>query len=73
MSRKIAILLEDNPKARAVLLEKHGLVTWGATGAESYCGTIEFTARAAEALSRAAARGVRPGRRQGQGTRRRCG
>ena len=54
MSRKIALLLEANPKARAVLLEKHGLVTWGATGAESYAGTIDFTARAAEALTRAA-------------------
>jgi rhamnulose-1-phosphate aldolase/alcohol dehydrogenase len=55
MSRKIALLLEAHPQARAVLLEKHGLVTWGATGFESYTGTIEFTARAAEALSRAAA------------------
>ncbi len=54
MSRKIWQLLEQNPAARAVLLEKHGLVTWGATGAESYAGTIEFTARAAEAISRAA-------------------
>src|SRR5579863_2794834 len=54
MSRKIAFLLETNPKARAVFLEKHGLVTWGATGAESYAGTIEFTARAADVLARAA-------------------
>ncbi len=55
MSRKIALLLEANPKARAVLLEKHGLVTWGATGAESYAGTIEFTSRAAEVLARSGA------------------
>src|SRR2546426_11648888 len=29
MSKRIAELLEANPSARAVLLEKHGLVTWG--------------------------------------------
>ena len=29
-------LLEENPAARAVLLAKHGLVTWGETGEESY-------------------------------------
>ena len=31
MSRRIAELLEAKPAARAVLLERHGLVTWGAT------------------------------------------
>ena len=31
MSRRIAELLEANPEARAVLLERHGLVTWGET------------------------------------------
>src|SRR5207248_5023607 len=41
MSRRIAELLEANPAARAVLLEKHGLVAWGDTGAESYRRTIE--------------------------------
>src|SRR6185312_8602921 len=36
MSRKIGLLLEENSSARAVMLAKHGLVTWGATGDESY-------------------------------------
>jgi rhamnulose-1-phosphate aldolase/alcohol dehydrogenase len=54
MSRRIALLLEANPAARAVLLEKHGLVTWGETGEESYGTTIEFVARAADAIGRAA-------------------
>ena len=54
MSRRIAELLDANPAARAVLLEKHGLVTWGDTGAESYRNTIEFVTRAAEAVARAA-------------------
>jgi rhamnulose-1-phosphate aldolase/alcohol dehydrogenase len=55
MSRTIALLLEQNPSARAVLLEKHGLVTWGDTGEESYRGTIEIVTRAAHAIDRAGA------------------
>jgi rhamnulose-1-phosphate aldolase/alcohol dehydrogenase len=54
MSRRIALLLEQQPAARAVLLEKHGLVTWGASGEESYAATIEFVSRAARAIDRAA-------------------
>jgi rhamnulose-1-phosphate aldolase/alcohol dehydrogenase len=54
MSRRIAELLEEHPTARAVLLAKHGLVTWGETGEESYRATIEFVTRAAEAIERAA-------------------
>ena len=53
MSRRIALLLKDNPEARAVLLERHGLVTWGATGDASYRSTLEFVARAAEAIEAA--------------------
>jgi rhamnulose-1-phosphate aldolase/alcohol dehydrogenase len=54
MSRRIALELEANPRARAVLLEKHGLVTWGETGEQSYAATIEFVTRAADAIDRAA-------------------
>ena len=54
MSKRIAELLEANPSARAVLLEKHGLVTWGETAEQSYHGTIEFVTRATQALDRAA-------------------
>ncbi len=54
MSRRIALLLEENPAARAVLLEKHGLVTWSASGEESYEATIEFVSRAARAIEEAA-------------------
>jgi rhamnulose-1-phosphate aldolase/alcohol dehydrogenase len=54
MSRRIAELLDEHPAARAVLLERHGLVTWGATGEESYRNTIEFVTRAARAIDRAA-------------------
>ncbi len=48
MSKRIAELLDANPAARAVLLERHGLVTWGSTSEEAYKSTIEFVARAAE-------------------------
>jgi rhamnulose-1-phosphate aldolase/alcohol dehydrogenase len=53
MSRRIAQLLDGQPAARAVLLEKHGLVTWGETGEESYRSTIEFVTRASQAIERA--------------------
>src|SRR6266851_1461386 len=53
MSRRIAELLDANPLARAVLLEKHGLVTWGDSGEESYRRTIEFVSRAASAIEKA--------------------
>jgi rhamnulose-1-phosphate aldolase/alcohol dehydrogenase len=50
MSRRIAELVEANPGACAVLLEKHGLVTWGESGEESYRRTIDFVSRAAQAI-----------------------
>jgi rhamnulose-1-phosphate aldolase/alcohol dehydrogenase len=53
MSRRIALLLEENPDARAVLLERHGLVTWGETGEASYRATLEFVARAVETIEHA--------------------
>jgi rhamnulose-1-phosphate aldolase/alcohol dehydrogenase len=53
MSKRIAELLAAAPAARAVLLEKHGLVTWGNTSEQSYRSTIEFVTRAARALDEA--------------------
>jgi rhamnulose-1-phosphate aldolase/alcohol dehydrogenase len=53
MSKRIAELLASNPAARGVLLERHGLVTWGETPQQSYRDTIEFVARAVAALDRA--------------------
>ncbi len=55
MSKRIAMLLDEHPTARAVLLERHGLVTWGSTAEEAYASTIEFVTRAAEAVDRAGA------------------
>jgi rhamnulose-1-phosphate aldolase/alcohol dehydrogenase len=54
MSRRVSLLLEANPEARAVLLERHGLVTWGETSKECYGATLEFVTRAAQAIDRGA-------------------
>lgn len=42
--------LERNPSAKAMFLAKHGLVTWGKTGRESYDRTIDILSRAEEHL-----------------------
>lgn len=54
MSRRVADLLEANPAARAVLLERHGLVTWGETSETTYRNTIEIVRRAAAAIDEVA-------------------
>jgi len=51
----VADILDGNQDARAVLLEKHGLVTWGETSEESYRRTIDFVSRAANAIQAAGA------------------
>ncbi len=53
MSKRIAALLRENPNARGVLLEKHGLVTWGESSSAAYGSTLEFVGRAARALEAA--------------------
>lgn len=42
LSKMIAEGVRNNPKAELVLMEKHGLVTWGATSIESYNKTLEI-------------------------------
>ncbi|WP_404405086.1 bifunctional aldolase/short-chain dehydrogenase [Jeotgalibacillus malaysiensis] len=41
LSKMIAEAVEQNPNVELVLMEKHGLVTWGDTSEESYYKTIE--------------------------------
>jgi rhamnulose-1-phosphate aldolase/alcohol dehydrogenase len=55
MSKRIVELLEESTHARAVMLEKHGLVTWGNSAEESYRNTIEFISRAADAIEQTGA------------------
>jgi rhamnulose-1-phosphate aldolase/alcohol dehydrogenase len=50
ISREVAQTLERHPKARALLLEKHGTICWGATVREAYLSTIELISRAEEAI-----------------------
>lgn len=41
LSKMIAEGVKNNPRAELVLMEKHGLVTWGETSEASYCKTID--------------------------------
>lgn len=47
LSKMIAEGVLANPKAELVLMEKHGLVTWGETSEESYAKTIAIISEAA--------------------------
>jgi rhamnulose-1-phosphate aldolase/alcohol dehydrogenase len=47
LSKMIAEGVKDNPHAELVLMEKHGLVTWGDTSEESYFKTISIINEAA--------------------------
>ncbi|MBA2277312.1 MAG: bifunctional rhamnulose-1-phosphate aldolase/short-chain dehydrogenase, partial [Chloroflexia bacterium] len=40
LAKLIATGVRDNPGAELVLMEKHGLVTWGATSEECYANTL---------------------------------
>lgn len=42
LSKMIAEGVRNNPRAELVLMEKHGLVTWGDTAEASYAKTIEI-------------------------------
>ena len=47
LSKLVAEAVSSSPSAGIVLLAKHGLVTWGATAAESYAATLDAINRAA--------------------------
>jgi rhamnulose-1-phosphate aldolase/alcohol dehydrogenase len=50
ISRDVADAIAANPQARALLLSKHGTITWGATVREAYEATIELITRAEDAI-----------------------
>jgi rhamnulose-1-phosphate aldolase/alcohol dehydrogenase len=50
LARLVAQAVRESPTARFVLLEKHGLVTWGESGDESYAATLEAVERARATL-----------------------
>jgi rhamnulose-1-phosphate aldolase/alcohol dehydrogenase len=47
LSKLVADAIASKPEAKLVLLAKHGLVTWGASAADSYAATLEAINRAA--------------------------
>ncbi len=51
ISRDVADAIAARPEARALLLERHGTITWGATVREAYEATIELISRAEEAIA----------------------
>ena len=51
ISREVAQTFAANPKARALLLEKHGTICWGATVKEAYLATIELISRAEASIA----------------------
>ncbi len=58
LSKEVWAAIRAQPEARGIVLEKHGLSTWGATLKEAYLATIELVTRA-EGRLREAARGRR--------------
>ncbi len=58
LSKEVAAAARDHPGARGVVLEKHGLITWGTTVKEAYLSTVEMVSRA-EAEIAEASRGRR--------------
>src|SRR5215472_170936 len=50
IAKQVAQAFEAHPAARAILLEKHGTICWGATVKEAYLSTIELISRAEEAI-----------------------
>ncbi len=53
-AKEMMRLVAESPKARCVLMQKHGLVTWGETSQECYANTLEMVARAQSAVDDAA-------------------
>ena len=50
LAKAIADALEKNPAAEAIVLMRHGLVTWGQTARESYEATIDLAGKAEKYL-----------------------
>ena len=57
ISREVADAIAAEPQARALVLERHGTICWGATIRDAYESTLELITRAEEAIA---------GRRQGR-------
>jgi rhamnulose-1-phosphate aldolase/alcohol dehydrogenase len=51
ISKQVLAAFEAHPRARAILLEKHGTICWGAGVREAYEATIALISRAEEAIA----------------------
>jgi rhamnulose-1-phosphate aldolase/alcohol dehydrogenase len=51
ISRQVADAITEHPEAKALVLECHGTITWGATVREAYQATIELITRAEAAIA----------------------
>jgi rhamnulose-1-phosphate aldolase/alcohol dehydrogenase len=51
ISRDVADAVSARPDARALVLERHGTITWGASVREAYEATIDLITRAEEAIA----------------------
>jgi rhamnulose-1-phosphate aldolase/alcohol dehydrogenase len=51
ISREVADSVRAHPEAKAVILEKHGTITWGRTIREAYEGTVALISLAEEAIA----------------------
>src|SRR5204863_630990 len=51
ISRDVADALRRHPDATALVLERHGTITWGATVRDAYDATLELITRAEEAIA----------------------
>ena len=52
LSQQIGAAVRNNPQIECVVMAKHGLVTWGETGKESYANTVRIIGEAQAYLDR---------------------
>ena len=53
-AKEMMQLVAEQPRTRCVLMQKHGLVTWGETSQECYANTLAMVERAQSAVDEAA-------------------
>ena len=51
ISKDVADAIAEHPEAKALVLERHGTITWGATVREAYEETIQLISRAEAAIA----------------------
>ena len=57
LSKEVAEAFRGSPMATAIVLEKHGLITWGDTARAAYEATAETVTRAQQAIAKGGAKG----------------